>query len=203
MNLPINIEEEEIDDGFGVQLSKRRLYHGSATTNIEEMQSAYETTVGEGLYLTNTNQDAAAYALRRARNRAHMSNEAAPTVYEMEIESARLLDLTKPDNVRRVASGFADVLRQLKNDPNIPVTWPELIDRILVQIRLDKITPGSVRNLAFSFSPQFTTYVSGLGYEGLKTFEGGEGDDIGNHLTYLLFDPNQAKVINERLVTDN
>jgi hypothetical protein len=37
-----------------------------------------------------------------------------------------------------------------------------------------------------------------LGYDGLKALEGGEGDDIGAHENYLIFDPQKVQITSEQ-----
>lgn len=66
----------------------------------------------------------------------------------------------------------------------------ETIDRDLA----DGSTLGrAVQNVGGEFS----LYLSGLGYDGLITHEGGEGD-IGNHESWVVFDPQKVDIVSEQ-----
>lgn len=43
-------------------------------------------------------------------------------------------------------------------------------------------------------------YLESLGYDGLKTIEGGEPPHVGPHDTYLIFDPTKVKLVGETAV---
>jgi len=60
---------------------------------------------------------------------------------------------------------------------------------------IENIDSGNInypKDLANWFPIQFTKYVQSLGYDGVLAIEGGEGE-IGEHDTYLIFDPENIK----------
>jgi len=186
-------EEESVDDGLGVFVKKKTLYHGSATEGVKEFDAAEEDTVGSGIYFTSEPGDAIGYARRRSRSR-----DGKPIIYEASVENMKLLDLRNDENVRKILPGFADVLTGKLKDPAYQA-WnaQEIIANALEAIGSGKIGASNLREIAFSFGKDFSAYVRSLGYEGLIAVEGGEGDDIGNHDSYLIFDPKKAKIDQE------
>src|SRR3990167_7511519 len=99
-------DEEEIDNGFGVLVEKKTLYHGSGISGIKEQgkfTKAEEDTVGSGIYFTSEAKDAIGYArLRAKRERGRMDEQkngkAEPTIYESSVENMKLCDLRKEEN---------------------------------------------------------------------------------------------------------
>src|SRR3989344_6039344 len=83
-------DEEPINDGMGVFVKNRTLYHGSATPEIKKegkFKKAVESTVGEGVYLTSQTKDAIGYAHTRIGSNPYGKAETEPTIYETSIES--------------------------------------------------------------------------------------------------------------------
>lgn len=190
----INETEEEIDDGMGVLAKRKIIYHGSAISGIEKFNLAEEDTVGNGVYFTSDKESAAGYA----RSRSKGEKGATPMIYQCEVENMKLLDLRKEENVKKVMSGFREILSARLNSGeklgwNIEGVLREAIDNI----DRGNIGVGKLKIVTFHFGGQFTEYVRSLGYEGLITFEGGEGNEVGDHDTYLVFDPEKIKVKEE------
>jgi len=110
-----NQPEESIDDGLGILVRYKKLYHGSATPGIKNLNSAEETTLGDGVYLIPQQSDAAGYATRRARDR-----KGKPVVYEVLVENLKLLDLRKNENVKRIMPGFTSILSTELKKADLP-----------------------------------------------------------------------------------
>lgn len=189
-------DEEEIDNGRGVFIKAKTLYHGSGTAGIKSINVAEEDTIGAGAYFTSEAKDAIGYARRRARP----SEVADPVLYEAQIENLKLMDLRKDENVKYALAGFRHVLLGIVKDPAVSFGTQAATIRALEIVGGGKIGAGNLREATFSFGKKFSEYIRGLGYDGLIAYEGGEGDDIGFHDTYLIFDPARASKVMERKV---
>lgn len=181
---------------LNIFISRKTLYHGSANQGIVAFNPAEEDTVGSGIYFTSEAKDAIGYARRRSRSR----QDSTPILYEAQIENLRLANLRNDENVKKILNGFKEVLRQRLNDPNVQWSYQETLRRSIDAINQGRVGSGNLREAVFAHTDKFTEYLESLGYDGLVTFEGGEGD-IGNHDTYLIFDPKKVKIIKERNIT--
>jgi hypothetical protein len=161
------------------------LYHGSPVPDIKDLEAATEDTVGRGVYLLNNSEQAAQYARKRALERDSL----APVVYEARLKNLRLVNLDNPEKLGEIMEGFAQELEKLKKTGGLAWNVLEAADRAIALIRGGRIVPGNVKHAVWNFNSQFSTYLVGLGYDGLKTWEGGEGEEISSHETYLVFDP--------------
>ncbi len=185
-----NQEEEAINGGEGILVRKKTLYHGSATPEIKEFEESKERTIGNGIYLTSHAQKAIGYADVRSR-----AKEPA-ILYEVIIENLKLCDLRKNINVAKIAVGFGEKLRtELVKIPNRRVK--NNIIQTLELIDAGEITADNIRDVSFNFLSWFTDYIKSLGYDGLITFEGGDGN-IGSHDSYVIFDPKKVKINQEQ-----
>jgi len=193
-------DEEEINDGLGVFIKKKTLYHGSATEDIQAFNEAEETTVGHGVYLTSEAKDAIGYARRRARHKPQQVGEVKPVIYELTVEGIKLLNLRKDENVKKIVQGFKVVLEEELKKDNIPWFRRTTLQRAIDVINQEKVDSGKIREVAFSHGKLFTDYVTSLGYDGLITYEGGEGDDVKEHDSYVIFDPSKAKIVQEHQI---
>lgn len=189
-------DEEEIDDGLGILVKKKTLYHGSGTSGIESFNKAEEDTVGSGIYFTSEAKDAIGYARRRSRR----EKDASPVIYESSVENMKLLDLRKDENVKKVLDGFKQVLIEKLKEPDLKWNVQGVLQKAVEAITSGKVGSGNLREVTFSTGQMFSDYCKSLGYEGLMTFEGGEGDDVSNHDTYLIFDPEKAKINQEHKI---
>jgi len=189
-------DEEEIDDGLGILVKKKTLYHGSGTGGIENFNKAEEDTVGSGIYFTSEAKDAIGYARRRARR----EKDASPVIYESSVENMKLLDLRKDENIKKILDGFKQILTEKLKEPDLKWNVQGVFQRALEAINSGKVGSGNLREVTFSTGQMFSDYCKSMGYEGLITFEGGEGDDVGNHDTYLIFDPEKAKINQEHKI---
>lgn len=201
-------EEVPIDDGFGVHIKSKTLYHGSATPGIKQLGIAGEDTIGKGVYLTSEPIKGLGYGRRSASETKEPENKNKPTIYETTIRDIKLADLRKQENVDRLLPGFKEFLKQQINKLDTKTTsgyWQReaIIKNSLPAFDL-KIGPGSLKLLTYNCTGFFTDYVRNLGYDGLIAFEGGEGyevdgewQNIGDHDSYVIFDPDKVKVIGE------
>lgn len=172
-----------------------RLFHGSATAGIAQLARAEETTVGAGVYLADE-PTACGYARHRAES-------GTPVVYEVEVDRLRLVDLTDPGTVEQVMTEFRSVLLGELVDASRAgakyyVTASLL--RTIEDIDKGRVRPGTVKLAAQRCDQLFSDHLRGRGFDGVLALEGGEGE-IGNHLTYLVFDPAKVRIREERTLT--
>lgn len=193
--------EEEINAGLGIFLKRKILYHGSGTTGIEKFDKAEEDTVGSGVYFTSEAKDAASYARVRVGN----NKTKRPVVYEVQVENIKLLNMKNAENIKSVLEGFVPVLLELKakiktSSPIIKETITDMIDEKIRLIKEGKINIHNIRAGTKGVGDAFSKYVNSLGYDGLVTYEGGEGSDFDehDHDTYLIFDPEKIKIKQEQ-----
>lgn len=127
-------------------------------------------------------------------------------IYEAAVENMKLLDLRKEENLKKILPGFADELykvyesRKEKNN-NIVDTFSQVLIRIMNDIDAGKIGFNNLKSATQQTGRIFSDYVRSLGYEGLVVLEGGEGADVGNHDTYLIFDPEKLHINREQEIS--
>lgn len=197
-------EERPSDDGMEIFLKKKTLFHGSAKTGIDEFVPAEETTVGTGIYFTSEAKDAIGYA----RTRAQGKKDASPIIYEASVEDMRMLDLRKMENAKKIMESFKVVLEQMAQRLTPEKFATQLhyevvrdsFQNAIRTIEEEHYDAGNLRNVIFNpqggidLSDAFSKHVQSLGYDGLVTFEGGEGSLVTEHDTYLVFDPKKVKI---------
>lgn len=204
-------------DNLGVFLKEKRLFHGSSNSEVsqfmtrEEVKAADITdgvTVGEGLYLTSSEKAANAYAQRRTRNLAKKEG-VGPTSYEVQVDSLKLLDLRNDGNISVFTEKFRVYLVSiLKSEEAEKLNW--MVHSSIIEA-LQEIQNGvSLRNIqklsGYAMAGVFTCFVKEQGYDGVVTFEGGEGheDDVathtGEHDTYVIFNPDKAIVLRKQVL---
>lgn len=172
------------------------LYHGSPTSGISAFNRAEESTVGLGLYLTSSPDAARGYALHRYDG----AEEASPVVYEVETNHLRLANLSNHQMLSSIMTGFLAVLEEERSRAaaeNMPWYSVRGLQRTIDVIRSGAVLPGRVKLATRANGQLFTSYLEDLGYDGLKTMEGGEGS-IGNHDTYVIFNPENVTIRAER-----
>lgn len=200
-------DEEEIDNGLGVLVKKKTLYHGSGISGIKKFNKAEEDTVGSGIYFTSEAKNAISYArIRSIRERTPQRADGLPTIkdsnpiiYEVSVENMKLLDLRRDENVKKVLDGFRQVLIEEFKKPDITYYYKEALKEIEGEINSGKVGASNLKKVAQRTGQMFTDCVKLLGYEGLITIEGGEGD-YGNHDTYVIFDTDKVKINQERKI---
>lgn len=131
-------DEEKTSDGLGVLIRKRRVFHGSGTSEINQFNKAENETVGSGVYLTSEAKDAAGYAYRRSRGKEN----SVPTVYEITLENVRLLDLRDDDNVRKVLRGFLEMVKKELAQPGLSWNYEAVLLNAVQAINQNKTNSG-------------------------------------------------------------
>lgn len=179
-----------------VVLDHATLFHGSATPGITEFERAEEDTVGAGVYLANE-ATARGYALHRSRR------SGTAVLYEVEVEDARLVDLTEQDTVAEVMTGFRHVLQrehQQQTRDGGPWYWTGALRQMIDEIDSGRgVQVGAVKLVTQRSGELFTGYLEGRGFDGVVALEGGEGE-LGGHHSYLLFDPAKLRIRSEQHV---
>jgi hypothetical protein len=204
-------------DDLGILLKDRTLFHGSVNPNTERFMTAEEAnsaditdgaTVGSGLYLTSSPDAASTYASRRVRN-ASKKDDLVATSYEVNIDDMKLLDLRAQENITNFAEKFRTYLVGLIKDPTSKKRDYMVNNSIIAALQqIEKgATLQNIHSLTgYAMAGVFTDFVKELGYDGVVTIEGGEGHDsddgfyIGNHDTYVLFDPSKAAIVSKTQV---
>ena len=194
--------EEEINEGEGVFIKHRTLYHGTTVENIKEFKKADETTIGEGIYLTSQAKDAIGYANRRTANRTTSTNKETikPIIYEVSIENLKLIDFRKDENVKKSLRKWIPVLKKEAERKDLKYYHLNAINEAIGLIWSGKVNSGNVSPIAAAIGENFTDFIKSLGYDGLITFEGGEGEHVKNHDSYVIFDPEKVKMIKEQKI---
>ncbi|HEX8226979.1 MAG TPA: hypothetical protein VF572_03865 [Candidatus Saccharimonadales bacterium] len=168
------------------------LYHGSAFSSIKEFRSAGETTVGDGLYTLNNSDQAEAYAHKRAREYG-----GSPVLYALGVEQATLVDLDDQQTLDVVMGGFRhavlDAMLEEENDWIAQGALVHTLERIGAGVKV-----GNVKRVTQVSGNRFSGYLASQGFDGLKTWEGGEGPTIGNHEAHLIFDPGSVEILHEQ-----
>lgn len=195
-------DEKEIDDGLGVLINKKTLYHGSGTSGIKEQgkfNTAEEDTIGSGVYFTSKEEDAIRYAKLRAErenNNEKRNENAEAIIYESLIENMRLCDLRKKENVKEVLKSFKKILEEELKKPDLQWVWQTVLQEIIEIINNGKVEDGNIKEVAQRTGHMFSSHIRSLGYDGLIAFEGGEGEGFA-HDTYLIFDSDRIKITKE------
>lgn len=190
-------EEESIEEGLGILLKKKTLFHGSPKTKIKEFLPAEETTVGNGVYFTSLAKDAIGYARVRSEGIKGIN----PIIYEASVENMKMLDLRTKANVRKILPGYRDILLKRLKDEGLPWYATAAIEQCVEAIDRAMSTDNvNLKAIAQSTGEMFSNYCASLGYQGLITFEGGEGHLVKDHDTYLVFDPKLAKINREHKI---
>lgn len=199
-------EEEEIDDGLGVFVKKKTLYHGSATTGVKKtgfkISEDDNSTVGRGIYCTSSAADAVGYAKGRVgMGRGGLSGkDEVPVIYECSVENMKFLDLRKSENIKRVMPGWIKILEDELSNPNYKYWYKQPLKEAIERLRAEKIGGSNLQEGVHINDKLFSEYVASLGYEGLVTIEGGEINNPGDHDSYVIFDPEKVKIIKEQKI---
>jgi hypothetical protein len=192
----------EINRGKGILYRSITLYHGSGTQGIQTFREAEETTVGKGVYLTSSPRDCISYAHVRA------GKDGTPVLYEALVKFVKFIDLRTSERVKNIMPGFKERLLKCKQkyistgDDFFDETVIGLLDNSIHKIDQDEVTVANIRDVTKPFGEMFSRYLEDLGYDGLITYEGGEGRDFTNHDhdTFLVFNPDKVEITQEALV---
>lgn len=185
---PVSQETERFPE---VKIDRVNLFYGASISGIKELRIAEESTIGEGLYLTFQQEAAEGYAKRRAK----LNPNSRPTVYQVEVSNLRMADFREKTTMDVFASKLKNRLLEEVKKPNLPY-----YAKRAMQETLEKINTHSYRSekdLMWSHPDLSTEIVRSEGFDGLIAYEGGEGDEVGNHDSFVIFDPSKAKVLRE------
>ena len=180
-------------------IKKKTLYHGSGIGGIKTFNKAEEDTVGSGVYFTSEAKDAIGYARRWSRR----EKNANFIIYESSVDNIKLVNLRKDKNVKKILDSFKQVLAEKLREPDLKWYYEGALKKAIEAIHSGKVSTGNLRDVTFSVSDLFSNYIKSLGYDGLITFEGGEGNDVGHHDTYLIFDPEKIRIDQEQKIRPN
>ncbi|MSR67794.1 hypothetical protein EXS65_03155 [Candidatus Peribacteria bacterium] len=194
-NIAKRQEEISIDDGLGIQIRKKTLYHGSPNTKIGEFKKAGEVTAGDGVYLTSEPIKAIGYAKVRSGSKGE-----SPTLYEASVKNVKMMDLRSTKNIQKIMPEYGAYLTEKIGPVFGKLPWNEQ--------RMYRETIGGTQSLSGNprgilkecgqKTPEyFSEFVRSKGYDGLVTIEGGEGD-IGDHDTYVIFNPSKITIHREQ-----
>ena len=114
------------------------------------------------------------------------------------IEDMKLLDLRNDKNAKTILRKFSDVCKEKSEDKNVDIKYRIPLKQAFVLIRTGKIKSANISEAIGPIGKYFSDYVKSLDYDGLIAIEGGEGDEIGNHDSYVIFDPNEVKIGREQ-----
>ena len=197
-------DEEILDDWLGVYIKKKTLYHGSYAQGITEFKNADQTSFGQGVYLAPEARDAVGYAHNRARSTHTLygGEKTDPILYEATIEDMTLLDLQWPENLVEIAKRFFIYYQKgveqgdFEDDEDVLTAYSGAdIEKDVTNVFKILLKGDNSRATEL-----FTEYVKSLGYDGIiskRSFGKKESDspeDIGSHLTYVIFDPKRVYI---------
>jgi len=199
-------DEEPINDGEGVFIKKKTLYHGTTVKGIKKFKEADDATIGYGIYLTSKAEDAIGYANVRMENRS----EPDPVIYECSVENFKLADLRIDKNIEKIMDGFASFVSQkiesmIESGENLryPNHHFDALKKARKVIQSGKITVGNIREATFAIGEDFSDYIKSLDYDGLIAIEGGETSTnakVENHDSYVIFDPEKVKIVKDQKI---
>lgn len=175
------------------------LFHGTPSSSITAFKKGIEDTLGTGIYFTSERKKAEGYAVKRT------CSDGVPFVYEARAPYAKFLDLRDAQTLAFVLEGYVGFANKWleKKYPEEEITNANIrfsrnmlarkIKRITERIKEGKCSVGNIRTVSYEIPYLWTEYIQSLGYEGLIGLEGGE-DNIGNHDSWLVFDPEKTLV---------
>lgn len=181
---------------------KMSLYHGSHMGGIKVFEEGDQQTIGRGIYFTLTKESAKGYARKRS------NSAATPTVYEVEVTNADIVDLRTRDAQEQFAKLYRQVLLDWEQNvlPNLKGSSEDVIKIIKEQRKesiaelVKKIDSNSwikLRDLTFSWADLVSTTLASEGYKGLISIEG-EPPKIDFHDSVVIFNPQDIKIINQQ-----
>ena len=182
--------EQHIDTSLipEVVIGEKILFHGSKSSGIERFNKAEETTIGQGLYLTSDPDSARGYAARRSKT----DTSAIPTVYQVGIENVRMADLRTLEGVKPFASMLLTKLEERSRSNKLKWYEEETIRRTIESIKSN--TYKSLKDITWNHQGIVTSLLQEQGFDGLIAIEGGEGEEITEHDSYVIFDPSKVQI---------
>lgn len=194
----------------GMFIEQMTLYHGSATAGITSLTEAEDTTIGNGVYLTSQKEAATGYA--RVRNiPSHLNRNPIPVVYEIDIKNLNIANLSTPDSLEVFTKifyeGLGDWVEKI-DDATFKSEFHKILMREKAQEIRNNIIHGKFRHLkdlTFSFGNVTRNLLNSQGFDGLMAYEGGEsinGFSIGDHDSFVIFDPSKTRIKKEEIIRD-
>lgn len=178
-----------------VKIERVVLYHGSGVRGIKNFGASEETTIGQGLYLTSDPQSAEGYARRRIKR----EKDGTSTVYEAEVANLRLADLRRPEALQVFAGALEKRLEEELEKSSFPWYQETAIRETLGKIKNKSY--HSLKDLVWHHQEIGTEIVKDMGFDGLVAIEGGEGEEIKEHDSYVIFDPRKVRILKEKEVS--
>lgn len=177
-----------------ININSKEFYYGCNISDLKVLRIAEEDTVASGVYLTSDKKVAVGYAKRRARYRGGI-----PTIYTVIVSKTKFVDLTDKNTLQKIMNEFLEILKKQKS---IAKQWfqSETVQNSIDEINRGNYHPGNIREITYSHTKLFTRYLISLNIDGLVCLEGGEGEDIGNHDSWVVFDPKKVKISKEEIV---
>lgn len=180
-------------------VSSIRLYHGSGYPDITQLElgkdeASMPLTLGDGLYFTPDEASAADYA----RRRAGQGRGTQPTVYEVvTADNLKVANLDNEVEGEQLADSFMQFLHDKK-----PTS---IVETIVVVASIDNFKAKRQRlggralkvGLRGGTSHLFSEFMQQAGYDGVIGMEGGEGDDVGQHTSVVIFNPQNVKLVDK------
>lgn len=196
------IHEEQIEEPLEKILKPvDTLYHGSPVAGIQRLNPAEENTVGDGVYFTDDINPAIGYACVRSQSGG------TPTVYSVHpTRELRIVNLNNQQILDEVMGGYTAYLKSKLSNLKPESSWwaSAALHKTLGTLAVRPIVVGRVKDATHQHGPDFTAYLQSLGYDGLKTPEGGENgaNGTGDHQSIVIFNPNDVEIADEQLVSD-
>jgi len=173
------------------------LYTGGRK-GLQGAGDAKETTLGRGIYLTDETS-AAGYAKRRARPLAQGGDEGE--VRQMVAPAGRYLDSRTQPLPQPILDEWVTYLRTVMADESRGWAVQARAASTLENFAEASKKPLS-RDLVEGFDADFTKMLQKRGYVGLLAKEGGEGADVGTHLSALVFDSKSVRQTESSFIPD-
>ncbi len=199
----INLENGKTISLPTLEVEKMTLYHGTGRSGITEFRDSKATTIGAGAYFTSEFDPASGYSLVRSAG----GQDENYVVYEAEIENMRILDLTDKNTLPIFAQFMRPLINtadaQVDSLPDWPQEYKDSFHKSTARTleRINQHTLRGPKDLLLHFGSVARSALMDKGFDGIKALEGGEGwsdeTNIGNHDTFVIFDPKKAKVIRE------
>lgn len=180
------------EDGRGVIVTKKYLYHGTTIPAIKSFMEAENATIGNGVYLTDA-RSAAQYANVRAGS----SLETPRVVYETLLENKRIFDLRDQNNVQYILGKFSQALYEAHSNTQ---EWAlrRKLGELLVEAASGMVHRGNLKKAFMGAGNLVRKVIESEGYDGLIAFEGGEGGQGFDHESWVVFDPQKLPITDEK-----
>jgi len=184
--------EEPTQDGLGLVVHQKTLFHATASSINRDLSPKFVS----GIYLSSQEEIAARYAAAKFSK----NQEANSIILKTKIQNVRLLDLRTKENTRIILAGFKASLREKFENSKLSWAAETALQTTLQSLDLSKIKSGHLKEFLVGLGKDLAEYCESLGYDGLVTLEGGEGSALSRHDTYLIFNPKEVRVIEEKVL---